>query len=124
MSNFAFLNPGWPLLLAEARKAEDLVYPDPRTACFYARRTLEIAIQWAYKSDATLKLPYQDNLSALIHEPTFVKLTGSAVHAKIVFINRSGNSAVHSTRTVTVTDSFNTVRELFHVCYWLTRTYA
>jgi type I restriction enzyme R subunit len=124
MSNFAFLNPGWPLLLAEARKAEDLVYPDPRTACFYARRTLEIAIQWAYKSDATLKLPYQDNLSALIHEPTFVKLIGPAVHAKIVFINRSGNSAVHSTRTVTVTDSFNTVRELFHVCYWLARTYA
>ena len=124
MSNFAFLNPAWPSLLAEAQRAEALVYPDPRTACFYARRALELAIEWAYKSDSTLKLPYQDNLSALIHEPTFVKLTGPAVHAKCVLINKTGNSAVHSTRPVTVTNSFNTVRELFHVCYWLARTYS
>jgi type I restriction enzyme R subunit len=124
MSNFAFLKNEWPLLLVEAQKAESLVYPDPRTACFYARRALESALHWAYKADAKLKLPYQDNLSALIHEPSFVKLAGPAVHAKVVFINRSGNAAVHSGRAVTDTDSFNTVRELFHVAYWLARTYA
>lgn len=43
----------------------------PATACFYARRTLELAVSWAYKHDASLKLPYQDNLSALIYEPSF-----------------------------------------------------
>jgi type I restriction enzyme R subunit len=124
MSNFAFLQSEWPQLFAEAQKAESLVYPDPRTACFYARRALESALQWAYKADTKLKLPYQDNLSALIHEPSFVKLVGPAVHAKVVFINRSGNAAVHSGRAVTETDSFNTVRELFHVAYWFARTYA
>ena len=68
MSNFAFLQPEWPQLCAEGQKAEALVVPDPRTACFYARRTLELAVSWLYKSDSALKLPYQDNLSALIHE--------------------------------------------------------
>jgi type I restriction enzyme R subunit len=123
-TNFAFLQAEWPQIFSEAQKAEALVYPDPRTACFYARRALEMALQWAYKSDATLKLPYQDNLSALIHEPTFVRLVGPTVHAKAVLINRNGNSAVHSGRPVTSTDSFNTVRELFHVTYWLARTYS
>ena len=51
-------------------KAEAAVHADPRTACFYARRALELAVAWAYKHDAALQLPYQDNLSALIHEPT------------------------------------------------------
>ena len=46
------------------------MHADPRTACFYARRALELAVAWVYKHDAALQLPYQDNLRALIHEPT------------------------------------------------------
>ncbi len=123
-TNFAFLKTDWPLLYAEAHKAESHVYPDPRTACFYARRALETAVKWAYGADATLKLPYQDNLSALLYEPTFVKLAGAAVHTKTLFLNKTGNSAVHSTRAVLPDEAFNAVRELFHVAYWLAHTYA
>jgi type I restriction enzyme R subunit len=53
-----------------------LAYSDPRAAGFYARRALELAVAWLYKHDAALKLPYQDNLSALIHEPTFKATVG------------------------------------------------
>lgn len=45
-SNFAFLQAGWPELLAEAQRAEEACHADPRTACFYARRTLELAVAW------------------------------------------------------------------------------
>ena len=31
------------------------MHPDPRTACFYARRALELAVAWAYKHDAALQ---------------------------------------------------------------------
>ena len=48
-----------------ASKAEALAYPDARTACFHARRSLEVMVHWLYKHDAALKLSYQDNLSAL-----------------------------------------------------------
>ena len=48
----------------------------------YARRALELAVSWAFKADASLRLPYQDNLSGLIHEPTFKAVAGEAVLAR------------------------------------------
>jgi type I restriction enzyme, R subunit len=86
MTNFGFLQAEWPLLFADAQKAEALVIPDPRTACFYARRTLELTVAWLYKSDPSLKLPYQDNLSALIHEPTFKDAVGQKIFIKAKLI--------------------------------------
>ena len=71
VSQFGFLQTEWPAVYDAATRAADAVYPDPRTACFYARRALELAVAWAYKHDGSLRLPYQDNLSALIHEPSF-----------------------------------------------------
>jgi type I restriction enzyme R subunit len=79
---FAFLQAEWPAIYESASKAAGLAYSDPGTACFYARRGLELAVAWAYKSDSSLRLPYQDNLSALIHEPTFKKTAGEAVFNK------------------------------------------
>lgn len=124
MSNFAFLQIEWPAVYEAASKAEAAVYPDPRTACFYARRALELAVSWAFKHDAALKLPYQDSLSALIHEPTFQVTAGEAVFNKARVIVTLGNRAVHSHRTIPVDDALVAVRELFHVCYWMARTYS
>jgi type I restriction enzyme R subunit len=121
---FAFLQAEWPAVYESASKAAGLAYSDPRTACFYARRGLELAVAWAYKSDSSLRLPYQDNLSALIHEPTFKKSAGEAVFNKARVINTLGNQAVHSHRPVQQSDALAAVRELFHVAYWLARTYA
>lgn len=124
MTNFAFLEAEWPSLYEAAEKASNAVYPDPRTACFYTRRALELAVQWMYKHDYTLLLPYQDNLSALIHEPTFKKAAGEAIFNKARVIIRLGNQAVHSNSTVLLHDSLTAVSELFHISYWLARTYA
>ena len=98
MSHFAFLQREWPAVFEAAGKAEAAVHADPRTACFYARRALELAVAWAYKHDAALKLPYQDNLTALIHEPSFKQTAGEAVFSKARVINTLGNRAVHSHR--------------------------
>jgi type I restriction enzyme R subunit len=124
MSSFAFLQSEWPAVFEAANKAAGAAHPDPRTACFYARRALELAVAWAYKFDASLRLPYQDNLSALIHEPTFKAVAGEAVLSKARVINTLGNQAVHSTRPIQPLDALTAVRELFHVSYWLARTYA
>ena len=94
MSNFAFLKSEWSDIFESASKAELLAMTDPRTACFYARRTLELAVSWAFKYDGTLKLPYQDNTSALIHEPTFKQVAGDAVFNKAKVIVTLGNRAV------------------------------
>ena len=100
MSQFTFLQREWASVFDAASKAEAAVHADPRTACFYARRALELVVSWAYKHDAALRLPYQDNLSALIHEPSFKKTAGEAVFSKARVINTLGNRAVHSHRAV------------------------
>ena len=124
MSQFAFLQREWPAVFDAASKAEAAVHADPRTACFYARRTLELAVRWAYKHDEALRLPYQDNLSTLIHEPSFKQAAGEAVFSKARVIITLGNRAVHSHRTVPEADALTALRELFHVAYWFARTYA
>src|SRR5271166_1984037 len=124
MSHFAFLDPEWPDLIAEAKKAEALAYPDPRTSCFYARRTLELAVTWLYRSDPSLKLPYDDSLSSLIHAPEFRQLVDQALLTKAKLIKDLGNRAVHSARRIEAQDAVTAVRELFHFTYWLARTYG
>ena len=116
MSNFTFLQSEWPLLHESAVKAEGMVHTDARAACFYARRTLELAVAWLYKHERGLRLPYQDKLSALIHEPSFGRVVGEAVFTKTKVIKELGNLAVHSTRKVLPADALAATRELFHVC--------
>ena len=124
MSNFAFLQSEWSSLFGAAIKAEGLANTDARTSCFYARRTLELAVGWLYKHDKSLRLPYQDHLSALIHEPSFRVAAGDAIFTKARLIKDLGNLAVHSTRKILPVDAVTATRELFHVCYWLARTYG
>ena len=124
MSNFAFLQFEWSSLYGSATKAEEMANTDARTSCFYARRTLELAVDWLYKHDKSLRLPYQDHLSALIHEPSFRTAVGDAIFTKAKLVKDVGNQAVHSTRLISRNDSLAATRELFHICYWLARTYG
>nr|WP_314625327.1 DEAD/DEAH box helicase family protein [uncultured Janthinobacterium sp.] len=124
MSNFAFLQSEWSSLYGSATKAEAMANTDARTSCFYARRTLEQAVDWLYKHDKSLRLPYQDHLSALIHEPSFRASVGEAIFTKAKLVKDVGNQAVHSTRLILPTDALAATRELFHICYWLARTYG
>lgn len=126
--HFQFLQVEWPALYIEAAKAESLVYGDARSACFYARRTLELAVTWLYQAEGgkngSLKLPYKSDLNAFLYEPTFKTLVGPALHTKLDIIRRLGNEAAHSTRSLTLQDALASVRELFHFCFWLGRQYA
>jgi len=124
VSNFNFLANEWPAVQDAAERAEASITADPRTSCFYARRAAELIVHWIYKADSTLRLPYQDNLGALLHEPTFKQAVGEAVFNKAVLITRIGNRAVHDNRVIPESASVAAVRELFHVCYWLVHTYA
>lgn len=125
MTQFAFLSADFPDLSAHAQKAETLALSDPRGACFWARLTLESALKWLYRSEPSLKTPYQRELAALIAEPSLAALTGPTIVAKARFIKDQGNRAVHDDRRPpSPQDAAATVRELFHLCFWIARTYA
>jgi type I restriction enzyme R subunit len=124
MSQFAFLKPEFADLFVLAQKAEIAALADPRSACFHARLALESAVKWMYANDRALRSPYDDNLSALIHEGSFRSLVGNTLVAKARIIKDFGNLAVHETRPVPAARGVTSVRELFHFAYWLVRTYA
>jgi len=124
MSNFAFLAAEFPNIHEAAVEAERQAGVSPTAAAFFAGKTVEVAVKWAFRSDPNLRLPYQDNISALLHEPTFRRAAGEAVFTKAKYINSLRNRAVHEERTIRPGDAAGAVKELFHVCYWFARTYA
>jgi type I restriction enzyme R subunit len=124
MSNFAFLAAEFPAVHEAAVEAERQAAVSPTAAAFFAGKAVEVAVKWAFRTDPGLKLPYQDNISALLHEPSFRSAAGPAVFAKARYINTLRNRAVHEEKTISSGDAAGAVKELFHVCFWLARTYA
>src|SRR5688572_14903019 len=124
MSNFAFLVAEFPTVYEAAAEAERQANSSPTAAAFFAGKSVEVAVKWAFRNDPALKLPYQDNIAALLHEPTFRRAVGEAVFAKARYINTLRNRAVHEERSIRLIDAAGAVKELFHVCFWLARTYA
>jgi type I restriction enzyme R subunit len=50
-SQYALIAGQWPELHEEALKVEQFALSDPRTACFYACRTIELLVEWVYNND-------------------------------------------------------------------------
>ncbi|MUL37883.1 DUF4145 domain-containing protein [Gloeocapsopsis dulcis] len=96
--HFQFLKTEWSKVYEAAAKAESLAYPNPRTACFYSRRTLEIAVTWLFEYD-------KPDLSAFLFEPSFKALVGSALYTKLDLIRKLGNFAVHSNQSIRAEDA-------------------
>jgi len=124
VTQFAFLSADFAELHDLAQRAERAALSDPRGACFYARLTLETALKWLYRAEPALRFPYDDSLSALIHEPSFECLAGAAIIAKAKFVKDQGNRAAHDGKPPTSGAATAALRELFHITFWLARTYA
>lgn len=126
MSQFDFLKAEFDEIYGFAQRAEGLALSDPRGACFYARLALETMVLWLYARDPGLRKPYKDNLAALLHEPSFKNLAGDAVVTKANLIKELGNRAAHNARKAALgrDQAVRSVHELFHLSYWLVRTYG
>jgi type I restriction enzyme R subunit len=118
ISNFVFLAAEFPAVHEAAVEAERQAGVSPTAAAFFAGKTVEVAVKWAFRSDPNLKLPYQDNIAALLHEPSFRRAAGEAVFAKAKYINTLRNRAVHEEKKISTGDAAGAVKELFHVCFW------
>jgi type I restriction enzyme R subunit len=122
-SQFGFLKAEFGEVHDLAVRAEGMARTDARGACVYARIALESIVDWLYRHES-LRSPYETTLSARIHEATFQKLVGVALVAKARVVKDLGNRAAHEARAVPGADGLAAVRELFHLSYWLVRTYA
>lgn len=124
MSNFSFLHPHFPKIHQAASRAEEYVNNDPRTACFHARRALELLTHWLYDNDNRFRWPYDTRLSVLLTDHAFEEIVPFKIRNKADLIRRKGNDAVHKPQAVKLTTALTVIEELFHTCYWLARTYG
>lgn len=126
MSNFTFLQAQWPAIYEAAANSEKYLQNDIRATCFYARYTIEQLVNWLYDVDKRLTRPtYVANpdLSTLLQEPCFITAVPQTIREKLRVIRKLGNMAVHGNK-ITPADADTSVRELFHVAYWLGRNYT
>ena len=124
MSNFTFLQSEWPEIHTTAARAESYVNSDPRTACFHARRALELAVNWLYTHDPAYVRPYDTTLITLLNDISFKENTPYEIGSKAHYIRKLGNLAVHSNKKISPRDAFNVTKDLYHLLFWLASTYT
>jgi type I restriction enzyme R subunit len=122
MSNFDFLQKEFYAIHANACKAEDYLNSDARAACVYARIALEQIVDWLYKYDKKFSC-YETSLGARVYEPCFKESVGDAIFTKATVLIGIGNRAAHGS-PCKKNHAIVAIQELFHVSYWLARTYG
>ncbi|MGL1932210.1 MAG: DEAD/DEAH box helicase family protein [Desulfotalea sp.] len=105
----------------EAEKAMAISYS---AAAFQTRKALEIAVKWAFKYDEELTIPYQDNLSSLIHDYGFREILDEKIFPRIKYIITLGNKAAHTTKPVYRNQIIESLRNLFDFISWIDFSYS
>ncbi|MCC6067686.1 DEAD/DEAH box helicase family protein [Ferrovum sp. PN-J185] len=122
MSNFSFLQQEFFSICDSATKAESYLNTDARAACWYARMTLEQIVDWLYRYDPNYK-SYDTSLGARVHDACFKLNAGENIFTKATVVIGIGNRAAHG-KAAKKAEAVIAVAELFHIAYWLARTYG
>ncbi len=108
----------------QAVEAEKSIAISPATCAILSRRALELAVRFVFSYDADLTLPYQDNISSLIHEPTFRSIIEPRLFPMLKYTIRLGNVAVHTNNNIKRDEAIIALRDLFEFCDWIDYSYS
>src|SRR5690625_4537923 len=114
MTNFRFLKEKYQYesFMSACLEAERSLQISSATTAMQSRRALELAVKWMYSFDEELKLPYDDRLSALIHEQSFRDIIDSNFFNLLRYIVKNGNVAVHTNANITRDEAITSLRNL------------
>lgn len=126
MSNFDFLKHK-QLFTSFANacfEAEKAMQVSPATVAILSRRALELAVKWVYRFDNDVKIPYQDNLSSLIHNRPFLDIIDEELLPMMKFVVKLGNAAVHTNVAITRDEAVLSLHNLHQFVAWIDYCYA
>ena len=109
---------------AQAVEAERSIAISPATCAILSRRALELAVRFVFSYDAELELPYQDNISSLIHERTFRDIIEPRLFPMLKYTIHLGNVAVHTNSNIRRDEAIVALRDLFEFCDWIDYSYS
>jgi type I restriction enzyme, R subunit len=125
-SNFAFLKEKkqFASFANACFEAENSLLVSPSVCAITSRRALELAVKWLFSFDNDLKLPYQDNLSSLIHEPTFLSIIDQDLLPLLKYIVKLGNVSVHTNSSISRGEAVVSLSNLHQFVSWIDYCYA
>ena len=126
MSNFEFLkqNKIFNNFSESCIEAENGIGLNTVTCSILCRRALELGVKWLYTNDNDLKIPYQNNLSALVHDITFKNIIDEKLLKQIEYIIKLGNYAVHNNKKISREEAILSLRYLYNFMQWIAYCYA
>jgi len=125
-SNFSFLkkDPIYNEIAIACKEAEKSLSVSNSNAALQTRRALEIAVKWTYQYDSDLTVPYQDNLSSLIHDYQFKEILDEKIFPRIKFIISLGNKAAHTVKPVSRDQAVQSLSNLYDFISWVDYSYS
>lgn len=123
-SNFDFLKQDYKEVYEAVVLAESPVFTASRTSAFYSRFAMERAVTWMFGHDSDLRLPYEQTLSALTHEPTFRNSLPPGMFERIFYIRKLGNLAVHTNSDIKDFEALTALKNLHTFLGWFYKTYT
>ncbi len=124
--NFKFLEgkTEFESFAAACLEAEKGIIVSPANCAILSRRALELAVKWVYSFDEALRVPYQDNLSSLIHEHSFRDIMDEELFPLIKYIIKLGNVAVHTNSGIKREEAVLSLHNLHQFISWIDYCYA
>ena len=124
--NFEFLRnkKQFEYFSSQCFEAEKSIIVSPATCAILSRRALELAVKWVYANDSELVLPYQDNISSLIHNESFHELIDSNMFNILRYIINLGNVAVHTNKLISREEAILALHNLHQFVSWIDYCYA
>lgn len=124
--NFEFLKniPDYRLFATACIEAERVLPVSPAMSAVGSRKAFELAVKWVYSADKTMKMPYRDNLQALIHEECFRYAVEPKIWSKLKYIIKIGNLAVHTGKAISRNDAVLSLSILFEFVQWIDYCYG
>ncbi len=105
----------------EAEKSLRVSYA---STAILARRALELSVKWVFSYDQDLEAPYQDNLASLIYDYKFKSIIDTKLFPMIIYIQKLGNKAVHSSTPITREQAVLALNNLFEFISWIDYCYS
>lgn len=126
MTNFDFLReePQFNAFSEACVEAESSISTSPALCALGVRKSAELAVKWLYSVDRNLKMPYKDNFSALVFNPTFVDSIDQDILDRLRFIIKLGNFAAHTSKQVTYKEAVLSLSNLFDFVMFIDYCYG
>lgn len=126
MSNFSFLKEKkqYKSFANACFEAEKALVVSPAVSAIQSRRALELAVKWVYSFDSAAKIPYQDNLSSLIHDSNFLAIIDEDLLPLMKYIVKLGNVSVHTNASITRDEAVLSLHHLHQFISWIDYCYS